>query len=235
MRNTKAIFIPSRIGNVVHAIFQDDSKVVYDVDPVSSTDDSDTNDLVFKKVNIDRLLGTNTVSNDYLMSKTDNETEHVEDTTTIKFVGYNTSATVNSMPDVLLGVPVGSVVSWMDTEHIPQGWFVVGTVTDESLHKPVFAIVQANETDYDIVGKKDGTAIFYASLYSVDSDGNLVGRNSAFGKILCQLTGHTFGNPINITTSTSGWNTFIGKITRNWPFSKTSEGNQMNMYLTKTN
>lgn len=239
MRNTKAIFIPSRIDNVVHAIFQDDSKVVYSGDPVVSQDtETEANTLVFKKVNIDRLLGTKTVSNEYLMSKTDTDTGHVEDTTKIKFAGYSTSATVNSMPDVLLGVPVGSVVSWMNTGNIPQGWFVVGTVTDEILHKPVFAIKQEgyNSEDFDIVGIREGRMVYKANLYSIDQDGTTLSRNSAFGKILCQLTGRTFSEPIVVQTDARNWSEFVGDLTSNWPFSKNAmTGNQMNMYLTKMN
>lgn len=164
---TKAIFVPTKSIEVggsekkyAHAMFQDDSNVVYEPDShdvYQSSDTSDNRDLVFRKVVVEKMVGSGSVGPQSIMSK-DEPYDVVSD---VKFEGYNAKARVSGAENVYLGVPVGSIVTWENMTQIPENWVVTGNVSDASLHNPVFRIEfsQDYSGDHDVVLQNSGATI----------------------------------------------------------------------------
>jgi hypothetical protein len=245
MKATKALFVPSAQQGIVHAIFQDDSKVEYVNRGGGDWEATDgvgtTNDLVIKKVSDRRLLGTQSVGNDNKMTAPEYSESGVNQRTNVKFVGYNTvtegtsKSEVNHLPNVLLGVPVGTVVNWLNLDSVPEGWFPTGDVS--GYYPPVFALTVCSETDnYDVVLRSNGVPFAYLKFKDIDTSTiEPTTDNPIYGNIFCQLTGWQYGRPITIDTNSVSINNFVSRdIRERWSmFDFSFDGNNILFSLTR--
>lgn len=238
MSKTKAMFIPSSSEGIVHAIFQDDSGVEYSVneDVWTSEDTLGEDNLVFKKVKESKLVGEGSLGN--TMSETDQDTEYESK---VKFKGYSmevdgtSKARVNGVDSTLLGVPVGSIVNWMDMSRIPEGWFVTGETEDYV--PPVFALRYAapEATDYDVVVKNGDLVVQKATITGINEQGSFGERDTRFLGIFCTLSGNDFGKPVVIPTTASTIREYMSteRFNWNWFDLEEVEGTGVKFYLTK--
>lgn len=207
---TKALFIPSSTEDLTHAIFQDDSGVVYSQDLETgewvSEDTLEKNNLVFKKVKESRLVGEGSLGNRMIDSDADDP--DVSETTKVKFLGYDmevegtSKAKVSGIPYTLLGCPVGSVVYWLSMSNIPEGWFATGEV--EQHYPPVFGIQYTDDDseDYDIyIHNSDDSFYKKAIITGIGENEDFGERDKRFLGIFCTLSGHQFGYPVDVVTS----------------------------------
>ncbi len=247
-KNSKAVFIPASTPSITHAIFQDDSRVNYSqmsTGDWSATDGEGTkNDLIFKKVRESRLIGTGSVGNSNKMTAPDEMTDEM---TSVKFLGYNTEvdgtskARVNRIPGILLGVPVGSVVSWMynDVERIPEGWYITGDVTEYV--PPVFGtkIVNANTNDCDIILRHNGE-IIEKMVFTGITDDEPGTRDNKFVSIFCAIAGYQApeeGSPLVIDTDFDTYSDYLNReLTERWSqfdFRESNNRDGLVFYLTR--
>lgn len=210
---SKAVFVPSDKNGIVHAMFQDDSGVNYTQQggEWTSTDGLNESNLVFKKVRENRLVGEQAMGDTNKMTSPDTSTDF---RSSVKFLGYNSEvegtskSEVNGLPSVLLGSPVGSIVNWINMEHLPEGWYQTGEVTEYV--PPVFGLRVADITsnDYDVVILNSGNAMKKFTICSIDSNGDLVDRDFRFAKIFTALSGYAYSKPIEITTDYTTYEEF---------------------------
>lgn len=225
---TKAVFVPGAHQGVTHAMFQNDSNVQYysQAGVWSSTDTNPKDDLVFKKVSENRLIGRNSYSTSTRMTSPDSSS-YISTTTKARFEGYNlevsgtSKAKVSGCSDVLLGVPVGSVVSWINTTSIPEGWYITGEVT--TYVDPVFAFaeisVDSANSETDVIIRNGNTVIARLQIRSI-VDGNMSAtRDSKFKNIFCALTGYTLDSNgiVSITTDQMTLEGYISDTKFMWP------------------
>ncbi len=235
---TKALFIPSSTQGVAHSIFQDDSGVNYTVndDVWSSVDTLNEDNLVFKKVKESKLVGEGSLGN--RMTDNDQDTDYMSKA---KFLGYEmevdgtSKATVSGVPGTLLGVPVGSVVNWMDMSRIPDGWFVTGETTDYA--PPVFGLryTAPEATDYDVVVMNGDTVVQKAIITSMDNMGGFGTRDRRFIGIFCTLSGNDYTDPVVVQTTFNNITDYIAIERFNWNLFDLEEvrGTGVKFYLTK--
>lgn len=238
MSKTKAMFIPSSTQGVTHAIFQDDSGVQYTVSEGewSSEDTLNEDNLVFKKVKESKLVGEGSLGN--TMSENDPDTDYESKA---KFKGYSmevdgtSKAKVSGIPGTLLGVPVGSVVNWMDMSRIPEGWFPVGETSDYVM--PVFGLRYASEsaTDYDVVVMNGDTVVQKAIITGIDEFGGFGSRDKRFLGIFCTLSGNDIADIVTVQTSCNDIREYMATEYFNWTWFDFEEvaGTGVKFYLTK--
>lgn len=247
-KKTKAVFVPAHTQGITHAMFQDDSHVQYTQTggSWSSRDNGGNDDLVFKKVRESRLIGTGSVGNENRMTEPDAMTENF---TSVKFIGYNSevegtsTAKVGGVPGVMLGVPVGSVVSWLNSgqNRIPDGWYITGETTENV--PPVFGLknVDLSSDDYDMVLVNGETEIARLVFTGISEDGGvyvLGDGDNRFMKIFCTICGYDFpeGNgPLRVETSQNTYNDYVNtEINERWSqFTFQSVDGGTMFYLTK--
>lgn len=236
---TKAIFVPAATEGITHAIFQDDSSVRYS--RVSSgwvsEDTSGEDNLIFKKVRESRLIGSASMGDANKMTAPDDLTDF---TSSAKFSGYNlevegtAKSEVSGVPGVLLGVPVGSVVSWIDTSRIPEGWYLTGELSEPA--PPVFGMryTGIEAEDYDVVVKNGESAMKKMIFTGITGDGDIGERSLKFSKIFCVLTGYALESPIEIQTEETTYENFLSVERFQWnSFDLDASPEGLKFYLTK--
>ena len=236
---TKALFIPAASNGIAHAIFQDDSGVNYSRvnGRWSSVDTKGDDDLVFKKVREKILVGSQSVGNENRMSSS---SQTVGAKSKVKFTGYdmevegNSKATVSGASNILLGVPVGSIVNWLDMERIPDGWYVTGETTDQA--NPVFGMREVDllSNDYDVEIKNGDATLKKLVFTGISSNGDLGERDTKFMPVFCTLTGNELGIPVVISTECQTYENYKQTEKFGWNWFDTREVSAgILFYLTK--
>lgn len=237
-KKTKAIFVPAYTAGVTHAMFQDDSGVEYTRTGGSwqSEDLQQEDNLVFKKVREEKLVGSQSVGNESRMSSED---PYTVGTSKVKFLGYDmevegtSKAKVSGLSGVTLGVPVGTIVSWLDSVQVPEGWFVCGETS--SYVAPVFGMryMGIDSEDFD-VAVKNGDATIAKLVFTGIEDGALGQRDLRYRNIFTALTGNGPELPIDIQTEATTMMEFLSGDRFGWTefdLEETSGG--LAFYLTK--
>lgn len=236
--STKAVFVPAWTPGVTHAMFQDDSGVQYSETggEWTSNDTLEQDNLIFKKVSESRLVGEGSIGNANRMTSPDSPADHMSE---VKFLGYNmevegtSSATVNGVPGVQLGSPVGSVVSWLGTVAIPDGWYETGEISEPGT--PVFGLRYVEGEDYDVAVMNGSNPLKKMKFTGITDGGQLGSLDNRFYKIFCTIAGYPIGLPVIIQTTSSTFEDY--KLTErfNWNQFDLSEATDgLLFYLTKT-
>lgn len=238
---TKAVFVPAATPGVTHAMFQDDSGVEYTSTGGvwTSTDNLGEDNLVFKRVRETRLLGNGSIGTVNLMTNPD---PFVEGQAKAKFLGYDlevegTAKANVSGNNILLGVPVGSVVSWINMDTVPEGWYPTGEVTE--FVPPVFGLryVDIENDDYDVAvvcTTEDNVIIQKLEITGIGDENELSARDKRFLPIFCLLTGYEMGSPIVVETEQYDFSRFLEDEKFNWTmFDLYATEDGVKFYLTK--
>jgi hypothetical protein len=222
-------------------MFQDDSGVEYTSTGGvwTSTDNLGEDNLVFKRVRETRLLGNGSIGTVNLMTNPD---PFVEGQAKAKFLGYDLEvegkAKANvSGNNILLGVPVGSVVSWINMDTVPEGWYPTGEVTE--FVPPVFGLryVDIENDDYDVAvvcTTEDNVIIQKLEITGIGDENELGERDRRFLPIFCLLTGYEMDSPIVVETEDYDFSRFLENEKFNWTmFDMYAAEDGVKFYLTK--
>ena len=244
MSKTKAVFVPAFNTGVAHAMFQDDSGVTYTNSGGiwDSEDNLQEDNLVFKRVSERRLIGNQSVGTVNLMTGDD---PSITGDAKVKFLGYDmevegtSKAMVSGSNGILLGVPVGSVVSWINMDRIPEGWYITGEVT--GYVPPVFGMaevdIDVSDSDVDVVvvnpNEGEPTILKKLVITGIGEYNEIGQRDRRFIPIFCQMTGYEPGSPIVIDTDKTDFRTFVEEDKFNWTmFDIESVSNQEDQEIT---